>query len=54
MSDTRPKPGGEHPGRLADPAPFPEDVREEKRLRPLALGEFVGQPQVREQLSIFL
>jgi holliday junction DNA helicase RuvB len=54
MSDQRPKPGGQHPGRLADPAPFPEDVREEKRLRPLALGEFVGQPQVREQLSIFL
>jgi Holliday junction DNA helicase RuvB len=53
MTDTRPKPG-EHPGRLADPAPFPEDLREEKRLRPLALAEFVGQPQVREQLSIFL
>ena len=43
-----------HPGRLADPAPLPEDVREEKRLRPLALAEFVGQPQVREQLGIFL
>jgi Holliday junction DNA helicase RuvB len=44
----------EHPARLADPAPFPEDVREEKRLRPPTLGEFVGQPQVRQQLAIFL
>jgi Holliday junction DNA helicase RuvB len=42
------------PGRLADPAPTGEDVREEKRLRPNALGDFVGQPQVREQLGIFL
>ena len=49
-------PGGvkEHPARLADPAPFAEDMREEKRLRPVSLGEFVGQPQVREQLGIFL
>ncbi len=44
----------EHPSRLADPAPFAEDVREEKRLRPVSLSEFVGQPQVREQLGIFL
>ena len=44
----------EHPARLADPAPFPEDVREERRLRPASLGEFVGQVQVREQLGIFL
>ena len=47
-------PGPQHPSRLADPAPFPEDVREEKRLRPASLHEFVGQTQVREQLSIFL
>jgi len=44
----------EHPSRLADPTAFGEDVREEKRLRPVSLGEFVGQPQVREQLGIFL
>ena len=44
----------EHPSRLADPAPFAEDVREEKRLRPVSLSEFVGQLQVREQLGIFL
>jgi len=53
----RAKPGAakkEHPSRLADPAPFPEDVREERRLRPPTLSEFVGQPQVREQLGIFL
>lgn len=55
MSETSRRPGpAQHPGRLADPAPFPEDVREEKRLRPLALSDFVGQPQVRDQLAIFL
>ena len=48
------EPAREHPSRLADPAPFAEDVREEKRLRPPSLAEFVGQPQVREQLGIFL
>jgi Holliday junction DNA helicase RuvB len=50
-----PRPGkGEGPMRIADPAPFAEDLREEKKLRPLALDEFVGQPQVRGQLAIFL
>jgi Holliday junction DNA helicase RuvB len=49
-----PKDGPRHPGRLADPAPLPEDVREEKRLRPMALSDFVGQPQLRDQLAIFL
>src|SRR6266487_242497 len=44
----------EQPGRLADPVPFAEDLREENRLRPLALEEFVGQAGVREQLRIFL
>jgi Holliday junction DNA helicase RuvB len=44
----------EHPSRLADPAPFAEDLREERRLRPHSLDEFVGQAQVREQMSIFL
>ena len=48
------EPAREHPARIADPAPFGEDVREEKRLRPLRLDDFVGQPQVREQLGIFL
>ena len=48
------RPPQEHPSRLADPAPFAEDVREEKRLRPVSLAEFVGQSQVREQMSIFL
>ena len=45
---------GEQPSRLADPEPFAEDLREESRLRPLALEEFVGQPALREQLRIFL
>ena len=44
----------EHPSRLADPAPLPDDLPDEKRLRPESLGEFVGQSQVREQLGIFL
>jgi len=44
----------EQPARVGDPAAFAEDVREEKRLRPGRLAEFVGQPQVREQLGIFL
>ena len=44
----------EHPGRVADPARFSEDIQEEPRLRPLELGEFVGQPGIKEQLGIFL
>jgi len=53
---SEPRSGGpkEHPARLADPAPFAEDVREEQKLRPSRLDEFVGQPQIRQQLAIFL
>jgi Holliday junction DNA helicase RuvB len=40
--------------RFSDPAPLPEDLQEETRLRPLALDEFVGQGGVKEQLRIFL
>ena len=40
--------------RMADPAPFPEDLQEESRLRPLSLAEFVGQPSLKEQLAIFI
>ncbi|MFN8586332.1 MAG: Holliday junction branch migration DNA helicase RuvB [Candidatus Eisenbacteria bacterium] len=56
MADSKPRdPKGKvHPLRLADPAPFPDDVREEKKLRPSMLGDFVGQPQVRGQLEVFL
>ncbi len=53
MSDPR-NDTPEYPRRVADPEPFAEDVREEKRLRPLALTDFVGQPQVKQQLEIFL
>jgi len=42
------------PTRLADPEEFPEDVRDERSLRPDTLDDFVGQPQVRQQLGIFL
>ncbi len=45
---------GDQPARMTDPEPFAEDLREESRLRPLALDEFVGQPAIREQLHIFL
>lgn len=44
----------EKPARLAGPTAFGDDVREEARLRPAALDDFVGQPLVREQMSIFL
>jgi len=54
MSDARQGVPAEHPSRIADPAPFPEDVREEKKLRPLSLADFVGQVPVRDQLAIFL
>ena len=40
--------------RVGDPEPLAEDREEEPRLRPTALGEFVGQPAVKEQLAIFL
>src|SRR5262245_58504397 len=39
---------------MTDPEPLAEDLREENRLRPLQLSEFVGQPSIREQLQIFL
>src|SRR2546425_1549305 len=44
----------DHPGRVADPARFGEDIQEETRLRPLEFDEFVGQPVIKEQLGIFL
>jgi len=50
----RPPERGESGGRMTDPEPLPEDLREESRLRPLELSEFVGQPTIREQLQIFL
>ncbi len=54
MSEPRSGGAGDKPARLADPAPFAEDVREEQKLRPGRLEDFVGQPQIRQQLSIFL
>jgi len=44
----------DHPSRMTDPEPFPEDLKEESRLRPPSLAEFIGQPAIREQLEIFL
>ena len=54
MSDRPPQGVPEHPARLADPAPFAEDMREERRLRPSTLDQFVGQIPVRQQLGIAL
>ncbi len=54
MSDESTRELPEHPARIADPAPFAEDVREERRLRPEALEHFVGQVPVRQQLGIAL
>jgi Holliday junction DNA helicase RuvB len=50
---TRP-PGAERKSDYSDPAPLPEDLQEETRLRPLRLDEFIGQGSVKEQLGIFL
>ncbi len=47
-------PGPERKSDYSDPAPLPEDLQEETRLRPLRLDEFVGQSSVKEQLRIFL
>src|SRR5438046_3572390 len=44
----------EHPARLGNPEPCGEDLKEEPRLRPTGLDEFVGQTAVKEQLRIFL
>jgi holliday junction DNA helicase RuvB len=58
MTETTARPGRQrtpdHPARLADPEPFGEDLKEEPRLRPQRLEDFVGQPAVQEQLHIFL
>ena len=54
MAEPKSRAPKDQPGRLADPAPFPEDEREEKKLRPDQLDDFVGQPQVRQQLAVFL
>lgn len=54
MSDGKRRKSAESAPRLADGAAGPDDVREEKRLRPQRLDDFVGQPQVRQQLAIFL
>jgi Holliday junction DNA helicase RuvB len=58
MTETTARPGRQrtpdHPARLADPEPFGEDLKEEPRLRPQRLEDFVGQPALQEQLRIFL
>jgi len=45
---------GEEPERLADPEEMYDEDEIESSLRPQDLGSFTGQPQLREQLSIFI
>jgi Holliday junction DNA helicase RuvB len=54
IGELRPRAAKPRPPRLGDPTPDSDDVRDESRLRPGALSEFVGQHAVREQLAIFL
>src|SRR5436309_15309942 len=42
------------PEDLVDPAALPDERDVENSLRPRDLGEFVGQPKVREQLQLVL
>ena len=44
----------ETPERLSDPALHQDEVTLESSLRPLTLDDFVGQPNVRESLGVFL
>ena len=45
---------GIHGIRVSDPVPIEEEAPVEASLRPQSLGEFIGQPQVKESLGIFL
>ena len=40
--------------RVISPADRPDDIEQEANLRPRTLEEYVGQPAMREKLSIFL
>ncbi|MGR8921267.1 MAG: Holliday junction branch migration DNA helicase RuvB [Gammaproteobacteria bacterium] len=42
------------PDRLIDPASTSEDVAAENSIRPRMLGDYIGQPAVREQMEIFI
>src|SRR5258705_4573158 len=44
----------ETPERLSDPALHEDEATLETSLRPLTLDDFVGQPNVRESLGVFL
>jgi Holliday junction DNA helicase RuvB len=49
-----PKPPPTEPERLSDPERHADEVSLETSLRPLELADFVGQPNVREALGVFL
>ena len=44
----------EAPEDVVDPEALPDERDVENSLRPRHLGEFVGQPKVREQLQLVL
>jgi Holliday junction DNA helicase RuvB len=48
------KPSPPEPERLSDPGLHPDEITLETSLRPLELADFVGQPNVREALGVFL
>src|SRR5689334_19843790 len=59
LTPTEPKaptaaPPQESGSRLSDPERHADEASLETSLRPLALADFVGQPNVREALSVFL
>ena len=51
MNDTLPTYGA---SRAVVPGPLPEDIGLDVSLRPKTLDEFIGQPKVKENLSVFL
>lgn len=42
------------PDRLVTTRPLPEETRTDRSTRPLRLADYAGQPQVREQMGIFI
>lgn len=40
--------------RFLDPAEIPEDIESDNSLRPLSMGEYIGQDKVKDNLSVFI
>ena len=52
--EANPAPAAEPPTRLSDPGRHADEASLETTLRPLTLADFMGQPNVREALGVFL